>query len=172
MHFLKNILRIRFANHLISQSFSSKKSSEQLAYYQHRLETLPHFSNQPPIQATSPSVRPSPSTNSSTSTPNSSTTPRPLPKLKQYAGASRQCESTARRPSSTSDRSIIDCRSPSSQLQNKCPTAGETSSARPALLFSPKRENSRFCSIKSLIFGSSVRVSGCFQNTIPWRISR
>jgi hypothetical protein len=44
MIFLKNILGARVAHNSLARFFSAKKSNEQLAYYQQRIESLPNFS--------------------------------------------------------------------------------------------------------------------------------
>lgn len=119
MSFLKNILKAKIWNRPLCQSFSSKKSSEQLAYYQHRLETLTNFSIIYLIQLIGPSNQQLLSNTFSTNMPNLTIIRKPLPKWKRYVDESHLFENMERLLSLISDRNIFDFRLPSSPRLRK-----------------------------------------------------
>lgn len=128
MNSFKRFLRLRIAPSCLPKFFSSKKSNEQLAYYQHRLETLPNFSNSALSQLTSQFVQPSPSKTFYTNTQMQRRHHNLLRQLKLYAEGSHLLENTAKLPSLMCDRNISGFRSPSSPPLIKFPIVEETSS--------------------------------------------
>jgi hypothetical protein len=88
MIFLKNILGARVAHNSLARFFSAKKSSEQLAYYQQRIESLPNFSIKFVIKPTFPSGPPLRSSIYSTNTPKYNNTPTHNQTLRSYADVS------------------------------------------------------------------------------------